>query len=140
MFRNFQDASPVLSEGDKATTREILSSSNAVEYMSSEECDPGDTTEERSRGPKPRKIRKLSWERSKVKNIKEILDECYLSGLNAKQRNRMAFCMRMRCWCGGNFQGVCPSFILALLISVFFTIFHMEAPENTQEFFSIAFL
>ena len=34
-------------------------------------------------------------------------------------RNRMAFCMRMCCWCGGNVQGVCPSFILALLISVF---------------------
>ena len=54
--------------------------------------------------------------------------------------HRIAFCMRMRCWCGGNVQGVCPSFILALLISVFFAIFHMEAPENTQEFFSIAFL
>ena len=54
--------------------------------------------------------------------------------------NRMAFCMRMRCWSGGNDQGVCPRFILALLISVFFAIFHMEAPENTQEFFSIAFL
>ena len=52
----------------------------------------------------------------------------------------MAFRMCMRCWCGGNVQGVCPGFILALLISVFFAIFHMEAPENTQEFFSIAFL
>lgn len=73
-----------LSEGDKVKAREILSSPNAVEYMSSEESDPGDTTEERSRGPKPRKIKKLSWERSKLKNIKEILNECYLSGLNAK--------------------------------------------------------
>ena len=54
--------------------------------------------------------------------------------------NRMAFRKRMRCWCGGNVQGVCPGLILALLISVFFAIFHMEAPENTQEFFSIAFL
>ncbi|KAK2562462.1 hypothetical protein P5673_014121, partial [Acropora cervicornis] len=77
-----------LSKGDKAKAREILSSPNAVEYMSSEESDPGDTTEERSRGPKPRKIRKLSWERSKLKNIKEILDECYFSGLNAKQSPR----------------------------------------------------
>ena len=40
----------------------------------------------------------------------------------------------------GNVQGVCPRLILALLISVFFAIFHMEAPENTQEFFSIASL
>ena len=60
--------------------------------------------------------------------------------VKALETNRMAFCMRMRCWCGGNVQGVCPSFILALPISVFFAIFHMEAPENTQEFFSIAFL
>ena len=62
--------------------------------MSSEESDPGDTTEERSRGPKPRKIKKLSWERSKLKNIKEILDECYLSGLNAKQRRTSAHVSR----------------------------------------------
>ena len=61
-------------------------------------------------------------------------------GMTLVKGNRMAFCMRMRCWCGGNVQGVCPSFILALPISVFFAIFHMEAPENTQEFFSIAFL
>ena len=81
-----------LSEGAKA--REILSSPNTVEYMSSEESDPGDTTEERSRGPKPRKIKKLSWERSKLKNIKEILDECYLSGLNAKQRRTSAHVSR----------------------------------------------
>ena len=59
---------------------------------------------------------------------------------NTVPGNRMAFRMRMRCWCGGNVQGVCPGSILALLISVFFAIFHMEAPENTQEFFSIAFL
>ena len=52
--------------------------------------------------------------------------------LELKVASRMAFRMRMRCWCGGNVQGVCPSFILALLISVFFAIFHMEAPENTQ--------
>ena len=58
--------------------------------MLSEESDPGDTTEERSRGLKPRKIKKLSWEQSKLKNIKEIMDECYLSGPNAKQRRTSA--------------------------------------------------
>ena len=54
--------------------------------MSPEESSPVDTTEKLPRGPKPRKITKLSWERSKLKTIKEILDECYFSGLNAKQR------------------------------------------------------
>ncbi|XP_074627916.1 uncharacterized protein LOC141885900 [Acropora palmata] len=33
--------------------------SNAIEYMSSEESDIGATENENSRGPKPRKIRKL---------------------------------------------------------------------------------
>ena len=68
------------------------------------------------------------------------LNKVTISDLQVGVVNRMAFRMRMRCWCGGNVQGVCPGFILALLISVFFAIFHMEAPENTQEFFSIAFL
>ena len=54
-------------------------------------------------------------------------DMCEWRGLTLLGRiqiiNRMAFCMRMRCWCGGNVQGVCPSIILALLISVFFSPF-----------------
>ena len=37
---------------------------------------------------------------------------------NRRCINRMAFCMHIRCWCGGNVQGICPCVILALLISV----------------------
>ena len=102
-----------LSEGDKAKTREILSSPNAVEYMSSEESDPGDTTEERSQGPEPRKIRRLSWEQSKLKNIKEILVERYSSGLHAKQRrtsvrvNRCEEVSPRPCPVGGPSWAVC---------------------------------
>ena len=69
--------------------------------MSPEESDPGDTTQELQRGPKPRKIRKLSWEQSKLKTIKEILDECYFSGLNAKQRRtseRVSRCEEVSPW------------------------------------------
>lgn len=51
--------------------------------MSSEESE--DEAVE-GKGPKPRKIRKLAWERSKLKNIKAKLDEAYLEGLNEKQR------------------------------------------------------
>ena len=41
-------------------------------------------------GPKPRKIRKLSWERSKLRNIKAKLDEAYLARLTEKQRHTSA--------------------------------------------------
>ena len=44
-----------------------------------------DAAEPRSE-PKPRKIRKLSWERSKLRNIKAKLDEAYLAALTEKQR------------------------------------------------------
>ena len=79
--------------------------------MSLEESDLGDMTEEQSRGPKPRKIRKLSWERSKLKNIKEILDECYSSGLNAKQRRTSARVSR----CEEVSPRPCPGLLVALV-------------------------
>ena len=52
--------------------------------MSSEESDnddPGSPS-----GPKPRKIRKMTWERTKLRNIKEKLDKVYLEGLSERQR------------------------------------------------------
>lgn len=78
----------VLSDGDKEKAREILLSPNAVEFMSSEESE--DEVPGESRGPKPRKIKKLVWERSKLKNIKAKLDEAYLEGLSEKQRRTSA--------------------------------------------------
>ena len=56
--------------------------------MSSEESDnddPGSTS-----GPKPLKIRKLTWERTKLRNIKEKLDKAYLEGLSERQRRTSA--------------------------------------------------
>lgn len=77
----------VLSDGDTERAREILSSPNAVDFMSSEESEDEAV---QSKGPKPRNIRKLAWERSKLKNIKAKLDEAYLEGLNEKQRRTSA--------------------------------------------------
>ena len=57
--------------------------------MSSEESCEDNTVEPRS-GPKPRKIRKISWEKSKLRNIKAKLDEAYLAGLTEKQRRTSA--------------------------------------------------
>ncbi|KAL9974315.1 hypothetical protein ACROYT_G011336 [Oculina patagonica] len=77
-----------LSENDKDKAKEILSSPNAIDFMSSEESeidDPDSTS-----GPKPRKTRKLTWERTKLRNIKSKLDEAHLNGLSEKQRRTSA--------------------------------------------------
>ena len=50
--------------------------------MSSEDSE-GETTAT-TNGPKPRKIKKLEWERSRLRNIKAKLDEDHLKGLSEK--------------------------------------------------------
>ena len=54
----------------------------ALHYMSSEDSEVETTT---TNGPKPRKIKKLLWERSKLRNIKAKLDEDHLKGLSERQ-------------------------------------------------------
>ncbi|KAJ7394700.1 hypothetical protein OS493_000526 [Desmophyllum pertusum] len=76
-----------LSDKDKEKAQEILCSPNAVEYMSSEESDNDDDS---TQGPKARKIRKLAWEKSKLRNIKSRIDEAYLEGLSERQRRTSA--------------------------------------------------
>ena len=65
---------------------DFLLLSNSVVTLIGGEDDAG---EPRS-GPKPRKIRKLSWERSKLRNIKAKLEEAYLARLTEKQRHTSA--------------------------------------------------
>lgn len=77
-----------MSDNDKEKAREIFCSPNAIDFMSSEESDNDDPAS--SRGPKPRKVRKLVWEKSKLKNLKAKLDEAYLEGLSEKQRRASA--------------------------------------------------
>ncbi|KAL9984255.1 hypothetical protein ACROYT_G006529 [Oculina patagonica] len=79
----------VLSKEDKKKAREILSSPDAMSFMSSEESCEEDAVERRS-GPKPRKIRSLSWEKSKLRNIKAKLDEAHFAGLSERQRRTSA--------------------------------------------------
>ncbi|XP_022791043.1 uncharacterized protein LOC111330449 [Stylophora pistillata] len=81
---NFLDNSTVLSDGDKKRAREILSSPEALHYMSSEEsCE--EEAVETGGDPTPRKVRKLSWERSQLRNIKVKLDKAYFAALTEKQ-------------------------------------------------------
>ena len=79
-----------MSEKDKERAQETLLASNAIEYMSSEESDSGGTENESSRGPKPRKIRKLGWERTKLRNLKARIDESHNESLSDKQRRTSA--------------------------------------------------
>ena len=57
--------------------------------MSSEESCEDEAVETRN-GLKPQKIRKLSWEKSKLRNINAKLHEAYLAGLTEKQRRTSA--------------------------------------------------
>lgn len=76
-----------MSDNDKEKAREIFCSPNAIDFMSSEESNNDDPAS--SRGPKPRKVRKLVWA-GKLKNLKAKLDEAYLEGLGEKQRRASA--------------------------------------------------
>ena len=76
-----------LSETDKAKARE-MSSLEALKYMSSEESkDDMDAT---VNGLKPRKVKRLPWERNKLKIIKVGLDEEYFKGLFKRQKRTSA--------------------------------------------------
>ena len=60
-----------------------------LHYILSEKSCEDDAIEPRS-DPRRIKIRKLSWERSKLSNIKAKLDEVNLAGLTEKQRRTSA--------------------------------------------------
>ena len=60
------------SDADKAKAWEILCSPKALQYMSSVESEGEMST---TNGPKARKIKKIRWERSKLRNIKKRSDE-----------------------------------------------------------------
>lgn len=87
-----QKSSTSLSETDKAKAREIFSSPEALKYMSSEDSE--DDMDGTVNGPMPRKVRRLPWERSKLKNIKGRLDEEYLKGLSERQKRTSARIIR----------------------------------------------
>lgn len=77
----------------KVDKRLIVSKETALHYMSSEESCEEEAVEPRG-GPAPRKVRKLSWERSKLRNIKVKLDEAYFAALTEKQRRTSALVNR----------------------------------------------
>ena len=83
-----------MSEKGKERAQEILLAPNAIEYMSSEESDSGATENDSSRGPKPRKIRRLGWERTKLRNLKAWIDESHNESLSDKQRRTSAHVTR----------------------------------------------
>ena len=69
-----------------------MSSPETLKYMSSEDSE--DDMDATANGPKPRKVKRLPWERSKLKNIKVRLDEEYFKGLSERQRRTSARIIR----------------------------------------------
>ena len=74
--------------GDQRKADDLFNLPNAIDFMSSEESDD-EAAEYSGRGPKPRKTKRLSWQRSKLRNIKEILDERY-NAQQTKQQRRIS--------------------------------------------------
>lgn len=58
--------------------------------MSSEDSCSDDEQIEPGPGPKPRKIRRLKWERTKLKNIKNVLDVYIRTTMKPSQRRLSA--------------------------------------------------
>lgn len=76
-----------LSTQDKDRARDFLKLNNAVEFMSSEESDEdgGQTS-----GPSARDVKPLQWERSKLRNIKAVLDATYKARMSKRQQRTAA--------------------------------------------------
>ncbi|XP_073252123.1 uncharacterized protein [Porites lutea] len=72
-----------LSADDKTKIKALLDLPNAVKFMSSEESD---NNEDGRRGPPPRHIKPLRWERSRLKKIKAVLDASYEAHMTKRQK------------------------------------------------------
>lgn len=78
--------------------RKTLSSPETLHYISSGESCEDDVVEPRS-GPRPRKIKRLSWEKSKLRNIKAKLDEGVFGRTNPEAASH-------KCTCQPNWKGI----------------------------------
>lgn len=76
---------------DMEKIKAVLSLDNANEFMSSEESE-GEGTET---GPAQRHIKPLRWERSKLRNIKAVLDATYQAQMNRRQKRTAAKVVRL---------------------------------------------
>ena len=82
-----------LSQEDKKKINELLSQENALEFMSSEESEEED--EDTRTGPPKRHIKRLQWERSKLRTIKALLDATYQARMSSRQKRIAAKVLRV---------------------------------------------
>lgn len=76
---------------DMEKMKALLSQENAIEFMSSEESE-GEGIET---GPAQRHIKPLRWERSKLRNLKAVLDATYQAQMNRRQKRTAAKVVRL---------------------------------------------
>ena len=77
-----------LTSNDKEGMKAILALVNAIEFMLSEESDEGDREE--TTGPPPRHVKPLQWVRTRLKNIKAVLDATYQARMTKRQKRTPA--------------------------------------------------
>ena len=77
-----------LTESDRKKIKELLNRNDAHLYMSSEESDEGEERPEN--GPPSRHIKPLKWERSKLRNIKSVLDCPHRARMGKRQKQTAA--------------------------------------------------
>ena len=80
-----------LTPQDMEQMKALLSQDNAIEFMSSEESE-GEGMET---GPEQRRIKPLRWERSKLRNLKAVLDATYQAQMNRRQKRTAAKVVRL---------------------------------------------
>ena len=78
-----------LSPQDKEKISALLQLENALEFMSSEESEEVEA-EETSNGPPGRHIKPLRRERTKLRNIKVVLDATYQARMSKRQKRTAA--------------------------------------------------
>ena len=77
-----------LTSNDKERMKVILALVNAIEFLLSEESDEGDREE--TTGPPPRHVNPLQWVRTRLKNIKAVLDATYQARMTKRQKRTPA--------------------------------------------------
>ena len=72
---------------DREKANALLNMDNALDFMSSEESD---TDRGQKTGPPSRHIKPLEWERSKLRNMKAVLDATYKARMSKRQHRTSA--------------------------------------------------
>lgn len=81
-----------LDQEDKEKIKALLNQENALDFMSSEESEED---EREGTGPPPRHVKPLRWERTKLRNMKAVLDATYQARMSKRQKRTASKILRV---------------------------------------------